>query len=352
MFFADKQREVVATYKEIILTFCIFCIILFVLHPKDLLQQHILSEEANYDLSMVYLKSMLKKDPTNELLMVTLADKSLKAGKKDLSLRFLELLYTSKDKEIRQKAYLISYELSKDDYYYILKDGIKDKIDAQIKKLSMLFSNIMKEEFYDEKDAEKWYQEALFLNDLPNAYTLLKQLLAQDSNNIELLEKSFYLSNKINKSSDALKYLHALQDEDKQRATKWLMAEYNLIMADKNYSQAKIFLTKHSKNSVYWKEELAKFYVYRKSYKKASLLYMEIFHSSKGYSKQKKYFQKALESLQYGNHLSEAVRLASKYEHRFLKDRNIRIFLLKLYLAAGDLEKAGDLSKKILDEKK
>ena len=55
-----------------------------------------------------------------------------------------------------------------------------------------------------------------------------------------------------------------------------------------------------------------------------------------------------LKSLQAGNYMKEAVELGYKYESLFFNDIAIRMFLLKIYIAAGDLKKANELSKKIL----
>ena len=114
----NNSKEYVASYKELIITFLVFCIILFMLYPKDLIKEQILAENSNYDLSMLYLKNMLKNDPSNESLMLLLASQSLRSGKKDLAYKLLELLHNSKDKTVRYKAFRESYILAKEDYFY------------------------------------------------------------------------------------------------------------------------------------------------------------------------------------------------------------------------------------------
>ena len=72
---ADEERLFVATYKEIAIVFISFALILFFLYPKDILKENVLTEESNYDLSVLYLKNMLRHDPQNEVLMLALAKK-------------------------------------------------------------------------------------------------------------------------------------------------------------------------------------------------------------------------------------------------------------------------------------
>ncbi|MDQ7066894.1 MAG: hypothetical protein Q9M40_02205 [Sulfurimonas sp.] len=104
----DKIKKVyVITYKELIFTFLMFSVILIVLFPKDILKEQILAENSNYDLSMLYLKNLLKHSPEDESLMLILAEQSLRSGKRDLSLRLLELLLQSKNVEYRHKAHIL-----------------------------------------------------------------------------------------------------------------------------------------------------------------------------------------------------------------------------------------------------
>ena len=120
MSYVDNKHEkvYVITYKELIFLFVSFIIILIILYPKDRIKEQILAENSNYDLSMLYLENILEHEQDNEELLLTLAQKSLKLGKKDLSLRLLELVLKSENDDYRNRATMLSYDLKKDDYFY------------------------------------------------------------------------------------------------------------------------------------------------------------------------------------------------------------------------------------------
>ncbi|MDD5400078.1 MAG: hypothetical protein PHQ93_02685 [Sulfurimonas sp.] len=339
----NEDRLQVATYKEIAIVFATFVVILFFLYPKELIKDQILREDSNYDLSMLYLKNMLKHDPKNESLMLTLAKVGLQSGKKDISLRLVELLHSSSDEKIKKEAYTLGYTLHKENYYLVDTQEQKEQI---IKKLKSIFLNIVEDNLYDVQDLDIWYEEAIFLNDYLSAHNLLLKKLKQNDNDIQSLERIYYLLNKMGK--DSLPYLQQLQKKDKANALKWIMAEYYLLMDKQKYTEAEILLKKHSLNSDSFVKELAHFYNYTKQYGKASQAYIEIYNKSKD----KEYLIKAIESLQAGNYLKESVELAQKYENFYINDKEFRIFLLKVYLAGGDVKLASKLAKKIMDLEK
>ncbi|MBU0719745.1 hypothetical protein KJ877_00225 [bacterium] len=347
MLHASDEKTYVATYKELVIAFLTFSVILFFLYPKDLLKEQILSEKSNYDLSMLYLKNMLANDPENESLMIALAELSLQSGKKDLSLRLLELLHGSKDTQIRHKAYLLSYRLAKEDYFFVEEKEQKEQI---LLKLRQVFSSIIQEKVYTTDELEQWYEEAMFLSEYTNAYMLLKERLSKNIKSIKLLEESYYFAERMHDEKDSLRFLHALQTTDIDRRYTWLIVEYRKMIKNKEYKNAEKFLQYHAKDSLKWVEELAMFYSFLREYVKASDEYITLYRQTKQYSSKVKYFMKAVEALQAGNKTREAVELAYTYEDNFFSDKTMRMYILKLYLASGDLKKASDLSKKILDK--
>jgi len=346
--FVHYEKKYVATYKELILTFLAFCIILFVLYPKDLLKDQILSEASNYDLSMLYLKNMLDNDPENESLMIILAEQSLRSGKRDLSFRLLELLYDSDDYKIRKKSYLLSYTLAKEDYFFL--EGEAERKEQMLKTVA-LFYRVMDHDYYNLNDIDKWYEEAIFVKSDTWTYFFLKEKIKIDNRNIDLLEKGYFLSIKLKKRKDTINYLHQLQDCDKDRKTKWIMAEYYLALDNEKYIQAEMVLKRYAEKSLYFKEELAKFYNSRRAYLKASNIYMDIYDKKTKYLLKREYFFKALNSLQAGGYTSQAVKLAKRYENRYINDRKVRVYLLKMYIAAGKLKDASALAKKLLHKR-
>jgi hypothetical protein len=349
MFNADnsQQKIYVITYKELVFTFIVFVVILFVLYPKDLLKDQILSEKSNYDLSMLYLKNLLKHNPEDESLMLILAEQSLRTGKKDLSLRLLGLLLKSKNIEHRQRATLLSYELEKDNYFYI-KD--KEQRKKQLKKLRTLYDNIFYQKMYKEEDSDFWYKESLFVkNDIATYYFLVEKL-KKDPKNVKFLEKAYYLSIDLDIPKDSRKYIQLLAKYDSKNKDKWALSEYYMYINNKEYKLAKELLVSKKDISLQWYERLGDFYLMRKQYKTASKIYLDIMKSQKDYKLQKRYFYKTVNALQAGSFLDDAVKIVKQYEKKFIDDIDVRTFMLKVYIAANKLDDATALSQTILEK--
>ncbi len=342
---SKHDKNYVVTYKELIFTFAVFVIILVVLYPKDMLKEQILSEKSNYDLSMLYLKNLLKHEPENESLMLILAEQSLRTGKTDLSLRLLNLLLKSRNVEYRQKAMLLSYELKKDNYYYF-KDAAKQvKAKEELRKLLIL---IFYGKMYDENDIEKWHHEAVFIGDEKIIYYFLKQRILKDPTDAELLESGYYLSIKLNRSNDSAAYVKLLINNDMSQHERWLLDEYYMLINAGKYAKVEKILQRNVKESSVWKNRSAEYYLMRKSYIKSSNIYVELLKQTKDYKEKRAYLFKAINALQAGNYLKKSADLGHKYQQFYINDKVVRKYLLKVYIATGNLEYASSLAEKIL----
>jgi len=342
-----QEHNYVITYKELLFTVFIFIVILVALYPKDLLKQQIVSEKANYDLSMLYLKNLLKHHPDDESLMLILATQSLKTGNKDLAIRLLELLFESKSEKIRQKAIMLSYELEKEKYFYIKNQKRKKE---QLRKLKRLFLKIYNAKMYEHDDTKKWYEEAVFVGAKYPAYVLLKKTLQKQENkhNVTLLKEAFFLSAEFSKENDAFYFLDELKIYDKKHYKKWILQEYYLDMKYKKYVSAEKILVAHQKNDDYIKSILGDFYFFRRRYKEASKIFLSLYNNAQSFQEKKTYFKKALQSLVAANDIKQVNQLIEENESKFLQDVEMRKFMLNIYLANGKLDKAAALSKKIL----
>lgn len=96
---------------------------------------------------------------------------------------------------------------------------------------------------------------------------------------------------------------------------------------------------------------LAEYYLMKKEYESSSALYMELSQESGDYMSKREYLFQAIQSLQSGDKLEFAAKLAHEHETGYIDDIVARKFLLKLYMATGHLDYAGVLSKKILQRK-
>jgi hypothetical protein len=349
---AQYKQKYVATYKEIVIVAITFVFILFVLYPKDMLQKQILSEKDNYDLSMLYLKNMLKHDPTNETLMFALAKQSIESGNKDLGYKLLELLKNTKDKQIYAQSYFLRYKLAKNDYYYFKEKNKTKELQKQYKLLKKIFKEIVDKKLYVQNDISQLYKEAIFLEENKSAYLFVKQLLQKDNKDLKLLADAYYLSVKLKKDNEALVYVDRLIYLDKNNLNKWLEAKFFLLMNMQDYTLAEgLMLKDFNERSDFWKRKLIGFYTYHKNYKKSAKLYMDSFKKSADFKEKRDLWLKAIDTLLSGAYIKEAVALGYKYENYFFKDKMARVKLLKLYISSNDLKKASNLSKKILQKR-
>lgn len=340
----DEKNDIfVITHKELLFVFVIFTIILTILYPKEILKQQILAENSNYDLSMLYLKNLLKHNPEDEVLMLTLAEQSLRSGKKDLSIRLLELLINSKKLKIRKKAVLLNYELQKSDYFYHRTKKARRKA---MKSLRQLFAIIYNNKFYSPNRIEYWYKESIFLQNKKATYYFLRKKLQKDPTNIKELEQAYYLATYYNRFKDARRYITLLIRYDKKE--KWQEAYYYMFIKFKKYKSAEKFLKIKAKHSKKWMQTLASFYLMRKEYKKASNVHYKLFQQTTNYKQKKLYFYQAIRDLQGGGYLHDAAKLGKKFERKYYKDREAREFLIKLYVATGHLDYASHISLEIL----
>ena len=348
MLHVNYKKKYVGTYKEIALMVLSFSMVLVFLYPRDMIKKQILSEKSNYDLSMLYLKNMLKNDSSNEVLMLALAEQSLNSGNRDLSFKLLQLLKNSKNEERRSRSYLLSYQLAKSDFFYLEKEKKKEAMQKKYQELQNLYKTIIGDSLYKENDVEGLYKEGLFLKDNASSYLLLQKLLLKNPEDVELLKDAYYLSRNMNDNKKAIKYVDKLIILDKYNPTKWNNVKYNILLEKYSMNDALALLQKESKASKEWQLKLADYYIYNKQYLNAANVYMKIFKESDNYATKKEFFKKAIKTLQGGNQMKELAKLTYEHENYFFKDASMRIEMLKIYMATGSLQKARKLSKKML----
>lgn len=350
MYYADSghKKVYVITNKELLFLIFIFTSMLVFLYPKALLKQQIMAETSNYNLSMLYLKNLLIHSPNDESLMLILAEQSLRNGERERSLELLEFLHKSKNHKFRKKSLLLAYELHKLNYH----DSKDEEYRKNLKiKLSKLFTIIYNEKIFDREENNDWHNEAIFNNHTEATYHYLKIKLLKDPKNIKLLESRYYLAINLKERENSLKYVKELIQLDKKKYEYWLDAYYYMLITQKSFKKAEVLLKGQAKRTSVWQQKLAEFYFMRKLFRKSSTEYIYLFNKMDSYKKKKSYYMKAVEALQFGGLMQESASLAHKYENYYIKDIVVRKFLLKLYMATGNLEYAAQLSKKILKDR-
>jgi predicted Zn-dependent protease len=345
MLHVSNDKVYVATYKEIVLMMFVFGIVLIILYPKDILMQQVLKENSNYDLSITYLQNMLKQDPKNEQLMYMFAQKSLDAGKRDLSYRLLQTLLNSQDPKIKQEANVLAYKLAKEDYNFVHDASRKAEIKDDLKKI---FTSVVKNRYYTKDTIDQFYKESQFLGANEGSYILLQEKIKDHPKNIAMITDAYNLAVLLKKSSDAESYLDLLKTNDTQHKDKWSMQQYNYYIANKEMSKAEEILKNNAKDSLMWKQMLAKFYLSTNNYPQASQTFSELFESSNNIKDKKEYFMQTLQAMQAEKNLQAANQFANKNQHIFLNDSSMRVYLLKFYLSINNPKSAAELSQSIL----
>lgn len=340
-----EDHVYVVTYKELIFTLIVFIVILVALFPKGILKDQISADKSNYDLSMVYLKDLLKHSPEDQSLQLIYLEKTVYVGDMSSAAKYVDKLLYSKNEYIRSKAFPLAYQVKKALYFTTENEHQKRQL---LKELKSLFATIYREKFYDDENAKKWYQEAVFVNNDQVAYQFLKQALQKEPQNIEMLKDAYYISLKLYKRSDSMRYIDLLETYDTNNSQKWAMDKYYAFIRYDEYDKAEAVLRKYAQNSTELKEKLAKLYISSRKYVKASDTYIELYNDTQTKSHKDNYLTQAIKTLLSGNLLEKTARLIHRYESDYVDDKKMRQFFLKTYLATGNLDYATEYSKKIL----
>ncbi|QOP40337.1 hypothetical protein [Sulfurimonas marina] len=340
----NEEAVYVVTYKELLFTVIVFLIILFALYPKGILKDQISADQSNYDLSMIYLKDLLEHNPNDDSLKLILLEKYVQAGEIEHSLELSKSLLQSKNIYIRNKAIVLAYQTKKIKYFSINDEKQQKALHNDLKKL---FTTIYTEKLYND-NAERWHNEAVFVHNPQAAYYFLQIMLKDDPTNVDLLREGYYLSLNLYKRADSMEFINSLEKYDTSNSTKWAMDKYDIFIRYKDYKSAETILQRYAKDSIEIQEKLAQFYLMIKKYEAASDTYLKLYYVSKNEDLQEQYLVKSIKALQSGNLLKEAANLVHQYESKYIGNVKMRKFFLRIYLAAGELEYASQLSKKIL----
>ena len=344
MYDADRESVSVITNKELLFLVAVFVFILIQLYPKNVLQKIIEDDHSDYALTMVYLQDLLKHHPNDEMLNLVYLEKKMEVRDVNASIPIAQMLMRSKKDYIKNKATLLEFnaELIR---YFQTKDKQEKK--RLYKDLQRLFGIIYAKKLYDD-DAKQWYANATFVRHDKARYYFLQQLIQKEPSNVKYLRSAYFLALKLDKKKDARRYLDALLVYDTKNPQQWAMEKYYALLRYHKYREAQLVLEQNANRAKKIKKELASFYLMRSLYKQASQTYLELSREASTRKERDFYFKKALRALQSGNLLKQASILARQHELEYIDNRNMRNFILKIYLAAGRLNWADRYAKMIL----
>jgi len=340
----EEELKEVFSYLEIGFIFIIFVVVLYLLYPKGMLQRQVVQEQSNYDLTAIYLKNMLRLEPNNINLIIATAKVLIKQKKLDLAKELIKILKKSKStSQIKKKIYSLEFELLKTQKSETSKKKEKEKIDKELKKV---LQSVAKDRAFDTDSAKRWYDEAIALNDKKDALEFLEPL--NKKGDIDSLEKCVYIASEVEDKNRQVQCLEKLIVLEKEFPKKWILALYSLYVEQEDYKKAYKIAKDLEKTDHLFQSEPARVMLLAKDYKNASKEYLRLYEKEFEPQKKVDYLFKAVTTLSEGGYEKEAVKLAKKYQDRYLENDKIIERFIKFYLSINRLEDAKKLAEKIL----
>lgn len=342
---ATNSRLKVISYPELVGIFAAFIAVFWLLFPKSMIEQQILNETTNYDLTVAYLENMLRLEPENESMMTALAETAIHSGKYDLAQRLLGVLLHSHQPQTRAKAFWLEY--------HIFKDSPRDDTtpDVRLARLRSILTDALAEGMIAPAFLQEWYGEALWLDDKAAALQLTTLALQTAPHHLYWLQQRYALALTLHRSREALQSAQALAEADPARRETWLSDAYYLALDLHDDAVAETTLLQLEPYGMQWREALASFALEHKQYRQASERYRAIARTARVLSLRRRADQMALNALQAGGRIAEALALAKRYETPYLNDPTMTTFLLKFYLGTGELDAAAAYAHRLLQER-
>ena len=302
--------------RELLGIIMVFSLMLYLLFPKDNIDQILEGRGKNTKLSINYLESMLLYYPENRRVKMLLIENYTYARKYTKALEMNnQLIPTTKDRETLKKLYKNQYILMKELYFqsdneYLLR-GVKEKLYKYF-----LFTK-------GERDYTFFFAESTQLDFQKLKYVSLKGFLKEKP------ELRNYLLEK-----DA--FSQALALDLKDEAYKYLL---NLL----NYKEVSKEIERYALS----------LFLEKKEYQKAQKLATKFFLNATKREEQIKYFNIALGMIinaKGENSAQEVIALIALYQKNIRLESSDIKFLIKALLQIGDLEGASKFAVKVFKE--
>lgn len=335
---ADKRYEV-ASYGETLFIGGIFLFILIVLYPKEMLQEQVLSESRNYDLTMAYLRNMIKLEPQNDELLVRLTKLSIERGKLDLGSELLVLLRQSDAPMLIEQRRILEYRLLKAEKGLHVTLERQNEIDAQMR---LVMFEAVQAGVSDPDLAKVWFEEATALEESQAALHFLRPLIK--GREPQWLERCVYLAGSLGEVATQLECVEALLLVDEARRVEWMRARYHVALAAERKELALQSALLLAQSEPRYFDEAATLYAATGNFKAASDLMLERYERTGDAA----LLLRAIEWLRAGDQIEAMVALMQRHEARYLNDPSVSNAMMRIYLAAQRLGEARLLAEKLL----
>jgi hypothetical protein len=338
-----RERDIIITPFEIAVLFIAFLVVLFFLFPKGKLEQHILQERSNYDLTAIYLQNLIRLQPDNSELVLSMANTLYQQEKYHLALNLLDVLSHDTDPKIQQKAILTHLNINK-----IRADKEKDpnKKAIFIRENDLLLQSISHQQFTDINNSKTLYYAALSIGDKQSALNFNATILplVQGEEAIKWSENLHYLAAELNNKKEDKKALKFLIKHNKPNQKRWLDALIPLLNDKDDIPTLGDELKLEG-------EQLANFYLANKHITPATDLYQTLYEQEKNKETKTALLLKMISIFRMHNQSAKAANIVRAYEDDYLDNQTVTKKLLKLYLEANHADYAKALSLKIIQQK-
>ena len=308
---ADKREEpTVITFWELTGIILLTAALLVLFFPKQRIEKAIREEKSNYDLTLIYLRSIAESYPENPDNWLRLIDAQLRMGETKEAQQVLMKLSQTPGMD---KIYLdlLSFRL-------ILTQYEKSKDPATKKRLRPVLQKRL-ESFVASSDPSLWYtafHEAQRLH-FPNIalQALEKRLTHTVLIDPEEVKKGFFLALSLHKESDAVKLLTQALAKNPDSSIYRLLRDHYL--ATENYAAA---------------GETALTY------------YRQV--------QQPRYLLEGVQYLFNTHRDKAAIATLKKYENRYLDNDTVSEKIIQLWLANNRLQEAHAFTLRLMQHKK
>lgn len=308
------KAKTVITYYEIIAITIVFITVLYLLYPGDKIRTLSLRETKNIDLTILYLKQIIKIYPNDLENWDRLLSLYLKISDLDNAYKLIEEMEHSPNEDIRNKSLYLKYNFSKQLFYQTKKEQYKSDLIKLFPALLNLFSS-------DLKKLEIFYKDYLSFGLPEFSKRFAKQLFME------------------------------LRKSNPDSAKKWLNEYYKQSLAtndlDAIIEYLNTMITLEPNNTVYIMK-LADIYTSKGDLAKAIELYNNILERLP-FNEKKSMVIKIIKAYQSLGNNNEAAAILKKHENLFTTNDDKKL-VIQMYLSMNRLDYASEFSKKIIGE--
>jgi len=337
---AIKQNNKIISTFEIFALFIAFIAIFVLLFPKEKLGKDVLTDKSNVDLTIAYLKNLVKIEPKNRDLLLAMASSLHLRDNNQKALKLLKELENSKDINLQSKATILHIQINQEK----IDKQTKEKEILKLEKINrQLLSNISNKPITNLNINKKLYNIALSLHDKKSALHFVLNILNNKklNNRIYWLKNAHYISDALNRDLIDIQILKELTKLDHNKSSLWLSVL--IYKLPKNYDLASLM-----KELSLEKGQIASLYMIKQQSKKAVTIYKDLLNKTNDKREKIYLIKKIIKILQANNQTIQAATFAHDYESYFIKNKNLRKKIIKLYLGAGKTTWAREFSLAIL----